>query len=296
VISLATDTVGAEVTTVADLASAIALMSGSSNVFQYSTVSNFVVLSQHPDEIVPPQTLTDFSGGGNGPVTQILLTPPEGSTSGTADPDLSKMVPAAQELDKGVTAATLSAGVNSIYQFMAALSTHFTAVGFPGGMQGFLTTNNILVHKNFSTLNTTRTGNALLAANVFRPDVLVLATIRMSGVAQAFTPGTPLGIGAGSQTEVNYGPQGLVAVLVAPAGGLVADWSFTLALLASDGSPKVSQPVTFTAGMVSGTVVPITAMGSDGRFYAVTGAALMAGGTNGDKVIINQVVERPISL
>jgi hypothetical protein len=291
---------GAPTTTVAELATAIAAMQGSSDIFQYSTVSNFIVLSQNPTHIVTVQPQTQFAGGGNGPVTDILLTPPPGSTSGTADPDVVQMVPAAQMLDTGITALSIYAGVNVIDQFMAALANHFTLTGTAGGLQGFLTSNNILVHVNFSTINTSRTGVALLAANVFRPDVIVLATLNMIGTGINFIAGTALGSGSGSQSTTNFGPQQLVALLEPAGGTLAKDVTFTLTLLGDDGSSKTSNPITFAAGTTSGSTVVVTAPSSTSstgtRFYSVTGATWTSGGSNGDQVVVNQIIERQITL
>jgi hypothetical protein len=289
-------------TTVADLATEIASMQGSSDIFQYSTVANFVVLSNNPTAIVsptsPPDTPIPFSGGGNGVVTEILLTPPPGSTSGTADPDVVQMVPAAQALDTGITAQTIYAGVNVIDQFMAALGNHFTRVGFAGGLQGFLTANNILVHKNFSTINTSRTQATFLAENVFRPDIIVLATLQMTGGSMTFVAGTPLGTGTGNQSETNFGPQQLVAIIEPAGGTMAADLVFTLSLLGDDGLPATSNPITFAAGTPSGSTVVITAPTSTNtnKFYSVMGATLTSGGSDGDQVIVNQIVERQITL
>jgi hypothetical protein len=297
VIDLATDASGAPATTVSQLATAIAGMSGSSNIFQYGTVSNFIVLSQNPSDIVTAQTLINLAGGGNGLITNILLTPPAGSTSGTADPDVVQMVPTAQALDTGITAAVLASGVNVIYQYLAALQTHFTLVGYAGGIQGFMTSNTILVHKNFSTLNTARIGATFLAANVFRPDVLLMATVEFSGTGLLFSAGTALGTATGNQSDTNFGPQQLTAT-VATAGvtGLALALTFTLTLLASDGTTKTSNPISFSVSSPVGAIVEITAAGSDNRFYAVTGATWTSGGSSGDQVIVNQVVERQITL
>ena len=287
---------GASTTTVADLATAIAAMQGSSDIFQYSTVANFVVFTQDPSYIVTPVPQTQFSGGGNGPVTNVLLTPPPGSTSGTADPDVVQMVPAAQMLDTGITANSLYAGVNVIDQFMAALGNHFTLTGTAGGLQGFLSENNILVHVNFSTINTSRTGVALLAANVFRPDIIVLATLQMTGSGINFVTGTPLGAGSGAQSTTNFGPQELVCIIEPAGGTLAADVTFTLTLLGDDGLPHTSDPITFTVTPPSGLAAGVTASGTTNRFYQVTGATWTSGGSNGDQVIVNQIVERQISL
>ena len=300
-IDLATDSSGAPATTVSDMATEIAAMQGSSDIFQYSTVANFVVLSQNPTAIVsatlPPGISIPFSGGGNGIVTAILLTPPSGSTSGTADPDVVQMVPAAQALDTGITALSIYAGVNVIDQFLAALANHFTQTGTAGGLQGFLSSNNILVHKNFSTINTSRTQAPLFAANVFRPDIVVLATLQMTGSGLNFVVGTPLGTGSGTQSETNFGPQPLVAILEPAGGTLAAAMTFTLSLMGDDGFMKTSNPITFAAGTPSGSTVIITASSSlTGRFYSVTGATWTSGGSSGDQVIINQIVERQITL
>lgn len=286
-------------TTVADLAAAIAAMQGSTDIFQYSTAANFVVFTQDPTYIVTPIPQTQFSGGGNGPVTDILLTPPAGSSSGTADPDVVKMVPAAQMLDTGITALNIYAGLNVIDQFLAALQNHFTLTGVAGGLQGFLSLNNILVHKNFSTINTNRVGNTIFAANVFRPDVIVLATLQMTGSGITFVAGTPLGTGSGAQSETNFGPQKLVAVIGWAGGTPAANVTFTLSLLGDDNLPHTSNPITFTTGMPNGSTIIITAPSVpnfNGRFYSVTGATLTSGGSNGDQVVINQIVERNITL
>jgi hypothetical protein len=300
VISLATDSSGSPDTTVSEMATALSAMQGSSDIFQYSTVANFVVLSQNPDEIVsatePPDTPVPFSGGGNGVVTEILLTPPPGSTSGTADPDVVQMVPAAQMLDTGITALSIYAGVNVIDQFMAALANHFIRVGQAGGIQGFMTANSILVHKNFSTINTNRTQAPFLASSVFRPDVILLATLKMTGGGITFVGGTPLGTGSGTQSETNFGPQQLVAILEPVSGTLAVDVTFNLSLLGDDGLPKTSDSITFKAGTPSGSIVVITAPTSTNRFYAVSAATWISGGLNGDQVIINQIVERQITL
>jgi hypothetical protein len=296
VIDLAGDP-GVPTTTVADLATAIAAMQGSSDIFQYSTVANFVVFSQDPAYLVTPVPQTQFSGGGNGPITDILLTPPAGSTSGTADPDVVQMVPAAQALDTGITAKSLYAGVNVIDQFMAALANHFTRVGQAGGLQGFLTSNGVMVHKNFSTINTSRTQATFLAESVFRPDIVVLAILQMTGSGGlTFVAGTPLGSGSGTQSETNFGPQKLVAVLEPAGGTLAVAVTFTLTLMGDDGLAKTSNPITFATGTPSGSTVVITAPSSTGRFYSVTGASLTSGGSNGDQVVVNQIVERQISL
>jgi hypothetical protein len=295
VIDLAGDP-GASTTTVADLATAIAAMQGSSDIFQYSTVANFVVFSQNPTYLVTPVPQTQFSGGGNGLVTDILLTPPSGSSSGTADPDVVQMVPAAQALDTGITAESIYAGVNVIDQFMAALANHFTRVGQAGGIQGFMVANGILVHKNFSTINTSRTQAPFLAESVFRPDIILLATLQMTGGGITFVAGTPLGTGSGTQSETNFGPQKLVAILEPAGGTLAADVTFTLSLMGDDGLPKTSDLITFTAGTPSGSTVAITVSSLAGRFYAVTGATWTSGGSNGDQVIVNQIIERQITL
>jgi hypothetical protein len=294
---LVVDLAAAPPTTVADLATAIAAMQGSSDIFQYSTVANFVVFSQDPSYVVTPVPQTQFSGGGNGLITNILLTPPAGSTSGTADPDVVKMVPAAQMLDTGITAQALYSGVSVIDQFMAALTNHFTLVGQAGGLQGFLTDNNILVHKNFSTINTSRVGNTFFAANVFRPDVIVLASLAFSGSGLTFTAGTPLGTGSGTQSETNFGPQKLVAVIGWAGGTSAAAVTFTLSLMGDDGLPRISDPITFSTSMPNGSTIGITASGSiTNRFYSVTGATWTSGGSNGDQVVVNQIVERNITL
>jgi hypothetical protein len=295
VIDLAGDP-GSPTTTVGDLATAIAAMQGSSDIFQYSTVSNFIILFQDPTYVITAQSRTQFSGGGNGPITNILLTPPAGSRSGTADSDVVQMVPSAKFLDSGITADSLYAGVNVIDQFMAALANHFTLTGIAGGLQGFLTANNILVHENFSTINTSRVGAPLLAANVFTPNILVLATLAFTGTGMTFTAGTPLGTGSGTQSGTNFGPQGLVAIIEPAGGTLAADVVFTLSLLGDDGLPKTSNSITFTAGTASGSRMVITAPNSTGRFYSVTSATRISGGSSGDKVLINQTIERQISL
>lgn len=291
-------------TTVADLAAEISSMQGSTDIFQYSTVANFVVLSNNPTAPVvatqPPDTPIPFSGGGNGLISNILLTPPSGSTSGTADPDVVLMVPAAQALDAGITAATIYAGVGVIDQFMAALQGHFTRVGYAGGIQGFMVDNSILVHKNFSLINTSRTQAPFLAESVFRPDIIVLASFQITGGSLTFKAGTPLGSGTGNQSETNYGPQKLVAIIEAggTGGTLQAALTFTLSLLGDDGLPYTSDPITFTANTPSGSTIPVTAVTATktNRFYSVTGASLISGGSPGDQVIINQIVERQIML
>jgi hypothetical protein len=153
-----------------------------------------------------------------------------------------------------------------------------------------------MVHKNFSTINTSRTGNVLLASSVFRPDIIVLATLTMTGSGITFVAGTPLGTGSGTQSETNFGPQQLVAIIEPASGTLTSAVTFTLSLMGDDGLPKTSNPITFASGTPSGSTVVITAPSSTNRFYSVTGAIWTSGGVNGDQVIINQIVERQITL
>jgi len=110
-------------------------------------------------------------------------------------------------------------------------------------------------------------------------------------------PRTEKVLAPGVQSETNFGPQKLVAVLELAGGTLAVDFSFTLSLMADDGSQQTSNPITFAKGTPSGSTVVITAPGvTSGRFYAVTGATLNSGGSSGDQVVINQIVERQISL
>jgi hypothetical protein len=163
-------------------------------------------------------------------------------------------------------------------------------------MAGFLTDNNILVHKNFSLINNNRSGQTLNAANVFRPDQIVLGTVVLGGSGVTLTPGIPLGSGSGVQSEINYGPQRLSAVLVPQGGTLASNWSFTVNLIDSTGVARISDPITFTAGDVTGSYSFITNNTNALKFYSVTAATQVSGGTSGDKVFITQVIERQISL
>jgi hypothetical protein len=254
-----------------------------------------MVVTEFPTTLVPALAETNFTGAGIGSFVQVVLTPPPGTSA--ADPDVAAdLTVPAQNLDKYFTAQQLDQNFSYIDNMQAALVNHFIHVGYSGGMVGFMTDNNLLVHKNFSTINNSRVGNTLPAANVFRPDQIILATITMGSGAVSFTAGTALGSGSGNQADTNYGPQQLVAVLVPAGGSLAAAWSFTVNAQDSTITMQTSAPIAFTAGSPAGTSIVITAPGSTNKFYQVVSALLVAGGSPGDQVFITQIVERQISL
>lgn len=263
-----------------------------------AVTTDFEIYFTTGSDLVPAVVKTNFSGAGVGSYAQVLLTPPPGSKTDSADSDVATgdMLKPAKDADENITAAILNQDLSLLDNMQLALVNHFINIGYSGGMVGFMDDNKILVHQNFGTLYTNRTGNALPAANVFRADQIILGTVLKGASTISFTSGTALGSGSGDQTATNFGPQALLAVLVPAGGTLASTWVFTLTLLDSTGATQASNNITFTSGATGGTAVSITVPVAPNKFYSITGANFISGGSNGDKVFITQILERQISL
>lgn len=227
----------------------------------------------------------------------IILTPPSGLA--TVDPDLATLADPAQRADAGVTAVALVRGVVVLENLQGAVSNYFTRVGYAGGMVAFIENWDLTVHRNFSLLYEIRTGLQLPASLVFRPDTITLGTVnRGSGESITFVPGMVLGTGGGRAAvePANYAPQALVATVMSVGVALAGDWLLTFTVLDRLGRTVMADPVVFPAGSGAGTSVPVTALGTDDRFLAVTGLSDATGGSAGDQVIVTQIPDRIVSL
>jgi len=199
IVSLETDDGGILISTAAEIETAIKASFEVSEQFEVDLFGDGTgVVSAIPQ--------SSLSGAFHGPFINSVLQEPPGAGDCTADPDVaSQLSVPALNLDQGLTAANFAINIGVIQNFMAALSAHFGATGVVGLTNGFLSTNGIRVHENYSILEGQRTGVNLNAENVFLPDVIVIGTIDITSVPSAVvTPGTPLGTGSGTQSSTNY--------------------------------------------------------------------------------------------
>jgi hypothetical protein len=203
-VSLATNGSGTITTTAAQLKAAVEANYQTNSLFQI-TLHDGVgsgVLTALPK--------TNLSGALNGPYASTVLSKIPGDLSQNADPDVAQMITQAQAADQGLTATSLLKGVQVLENLLGALGTHFSRTGLQS-IQNYLTEEELLVHENFSLVNSARVGQTLLAVNVFKKSSVLVATAELDSDPPnpVLTPGTILGIGSGSHSNTNYAAQKL---------------------------------------------------------------------------------------
>jgi hypothetical protein len=241
-------------------------------------------------------TATDLPPTGNGPFTYAVTADPPASSFDGADPDVALLTLPAMQADAAVSAAAIAKNIGEFENLQAALITHFQRMGQVFLLDGYLTANDIRVHQNYSILEAARTGNSLSAANVFRPDIITLATVDFTGgpLSAILTPGINLGTGSGTHSSSNCAAQQLRAIITpaSSASTLAATLVFSLTLKDSTGTNATLNNLTFNSGAAKDSFISL----GSGRYYSVQGAGITSGGTNGDRVTIQQVPERTITL
>jgi len=140
---------------------------------------------------------TNLSGGLHGTYGFIVNFPvDEDLTIPMADP--------ASDMDNFLTAEQIVKDMTIWANLMAGVRLHFTNEDQTNLIDGFLSDNDIRVHKNFSTVHFITIGTQLLAVGVFTPDVQDVATITASDAGSAALTLNPTGASA----TVNIDPTG----------------------------------------------------------------------------------------
>lgn len=144
----------------------------------------------------PLVEVTNATGStGAGVVTAIAKTYLTGGTHGyistmvTSTDNIKEeedLLLAADNYDYSLTTAEAITGMTEFAGMISALRAHMSNFGVVNLIDGFLTTNNIRVQRNFDTIYDITMESHLSGANVFTPDIITIAQINMTdgGVAQ----------------------------------------------------------------------------------------------------------------
>jgi hypothetical protein len=202
VISLETDGGGAITTTAEEIKDLIES--------DYETASLVTVeLVGDGSGVVEPLDETNLSGAVYGYYTSSVLQPLS-SENNTADSDMAiALTNSARVLDDGLTARNAITGIAGFAQLISAFSSYFSRVSQAGLLQGYLTENEILVHKSFNDVFSFTTGQPLNAISVFKAESLDLGTVTLGSALAVTTTtgGATLGSGSGLASDTNLAPQ-----------------------------------------------------------------------------------------
>lgn len=205
VVNLATNSSSVLTTTATLLKAAIEANYQTDQLYQ-------IVLFENGDLALSVLAITNFSGAKNGPYASLVLE--EVSGTDHADPDVARMIQAAQDADDGFTARAMVKGGGTLENLLAALNSHLSRTGATS-LQKYLTDSAIRVHENFSIVEGNRSGTNLNAVNVFKKVPVQVARFDLSGAPlnAILTPGIVLGQGSGIHSSTNYAAQQMQLVL-----------------------------------------------------------------------------------
>jgi len=207
-------------------------------------------------------------------------------------------------------AATLVAGLSNWYGFVSAMRTHFTRVGLTGSWDQYLaeaenltnptysdTDQGVRVSSYFNSVYNRAFGNANLAArNVFAEHKIVLGTAEVNGSTLSFWDGDAISDGL-LATKAGDGYAAAQLQIMAVGGDIGAtDLDLTLTVKKEDQTTETID-VTVPAGTLEGATVAIGTVTD--RYIDVTGMAFTTAGnegTTGDRVEVQNIVERTIQL
>ena len=204
-VTLATDQYTNVSTSAAELVAAL-----NSNSLASKLLTASIPDGGHGTANVDPLTTTYLSGGRTGSYENVVLT----CSNGLANPELvSAMATTAANLDDNLTIANITASGVGWLNLITSLQSHFSLAGQANLTQGYLTANNLLVHRDFATLFLNSTGTSLNSVNVFRPDSLSMGTITLTSGIPVLSGTASLGTGDSLVSTTNYAPQTLQVTL-----------------------------------------------------------------------------------
>lgn len=187
-------------------------------------------------------------------------------------------------------------GATNLPDIIWAMETHFNRVGWLGGWDGYLTTNNKRVSQYFGELFGITHGYYMLAVNVFSEGVDDMGTaVVASGPVITFTDGVSYGNGAATNPAngVNFAASQLKAYVVSKGAN-----DLDLRLSVKDVNNNLTTiDVTVPGGSSVGTEIAIGT--TTDRFLDVTNITLKpagSAGTVGDSIKVRNLKERQIAL
>lgn len=182
-------------------------------------------------------------------------------------------------------------------EMVNALISHVTEAEGITDLDDYLTRSGLHVAEKFEDVYNAVRGNHLLAANVFRANILdpMATTVWLGSGSAVFTDGFRLGTGSGefvspgsnnsNVSNANSAPQQLQVIV---ASGITANAQLDIRLL-PESLVQESQTVNLTSGMQIGTTVNI---GTSANQYLDVVNIVVAGGANGQAIRIRSIVER----
>lgn len=232
--------------------------------------------------------LTSVSGGGSGGEFFWRRV-----TDGD-DPDLEiPMLEKMYDLDtNGFTLATaFKAGLPKLLYTVTAMDTHFTRVGHSGGWDSYLNAVSERVSDYFNQVYYAAKSQYLLANNVFSEDTNTFATWEYVLGADDYTAGTDYGNGSWTNRANGsyFAPTQLKAVVHADS-----NTCSSLILTLTVRTPGNTLTTVDTPAISGGAGTSVNVGTSASRYLAVTNVVAKSGASNGNKVVIQNIIERDV--